>query len=239
MILRRVVFGEPKPGMAALAKLLGGLDESVSYCNRTGPLEHDRITDYPFTVPMLLLNYQHPTPLVFTSAEPPPNDAYGIFAWHHAYLYESGLAAMVAPPHHQSAAMLCEVIYDELVRTPSFPWLARERTAGVEWGAWRDPTGPLYIVFRGSKIDKVAGQPNFLDFIRDLTAFDPADALKRVFTHPRLGEIWDGFFEGMEEVWIAIQKVIAAENPSELIITGHSLGAARASVVCGFALESR
>jgi len=219
MKIRRIVFGEPKPGEATFATLLGRLDESVSYCNRTGPLEHDRVTDVPFTVPLLGLNFAHPTNLSFVSALPASDDQWGIFALHHIELYEQGAQAAKLDPVHLECVHLCRAIYD-YPGNPTQLWDERLTTAGVSWGIKSD-NGRAFVVFRGSD--------DLMDWLRDLTGFDPA-----VTRTPAFGPMWDGFAEGMAETWMAIKPLIS--GASELVITGHSLGAARADVTAGYAL---
>ena len=219
--LRRIVFGEPKPGGSQFAGLLSKLDESVSYCNRSGPLQHDRVTDVPFTIPLLGLDFQHPTPLQFVQGDPPPNDEYGIFAWHHAYLYLQGAINGKLDPIHYQCALLCTAIYNDADRG----WDRRDETSGVVWALKKD--GPrAYVVFRGSK--------TLFDWLNDLTALDPKVLATRIQKHDTFGLMWDGFLVGMDDTWKAIQPLVS--DAEEVIFTGHSLGAARAGVAAGYAL---
>ena len=219
--LRRIVFGEPKPGGSQFAGLLSKLDESVSYCNRTGPLQHDRVTDVPFTIPILGLDFSHPTPLQFVSAEPPANDPYGIFRYHHAALYLQGVIMEKLDPIIYQSALLCTAIY-----TDFGVWDAQAETSGVVWALKKD--GPrAYVVFRGSK--------TLFDWLNDLTALDPKVLASRIQKHDTFGLMWDGFLIGMDDTWKAISPLISESE--EVIFTGHSLGAARAGVAAGFALR--
>lgn len=222
-ILRRIVFGEPKPGEAQFADLLKGLDESVSYCNRGGPLQHDRVTDLPFTIPALGLDFVHPTDLTFICGRPVENDPYGIFGWHHMPLYEAGMAADAGlNPLHLECVRLCSAIYARPDEPPE-PWDECRETDGVVWAVKFDGNR-AFVVFRGSVV--------FLDWIRDVAAFDP-----NVTTHSAFGKMWSGFMEGMSATWAEISPRI--DGASEVIFTGHSLGAARADVVAGYALLDR
>lgn len=222
-ILRRIVFGEPKPGESQFADLLKGLDESVSYCNRGGPLQHDRVTDLPFTIPALGLDFVHPTDLTFICGRPAENDPYGIFGWHHMPLYVAGMAADAGlNPLHLECARLCNAIYGRLGE-PLELWDEGQATDGVVWGLKFDGNR-AFVVFRGSVV--------FLDWIRDVAAFDP-----NVTVHARFGRMWEGFLEGMEATWGAIKPLVA--KATEVIFTGHSLGAARADVAAGYALLDR
>jgi hypothetical protein len=229
MIIRRIVFGEPKPGEAEFAKAISALDESVSYCNRIGPLLHDRVTDLPFTIPELALNYQHPTPLSFVSQAPsPPNDTFGTFAEHHCPLYLAGAIAAKVPALHIECARLCNAIY-AYPGDPPEVWDARQDTAGVAWGIKIEGT-QAFVVFRGSQ--------TFLDWLRDLIGVAPL----RHSVYDKLGMMWDGFVLGMPETWAAIWAILAPMSVNgiitELVITGHSLGAARAGVASAYALQS-
>jgi len=222
MKLQRIVFGEPKPGGPVFATLLKGLDESISYCNYTGPLQHDRVTDVPLTVPILGLNFRHPTDLKLISAPPATGDHWGMFAWHHVELYVTGAKDGCIPEQHQFCVGLCRDIY---VLDSSAPqtWDEFQVTAGVCWGLkFQDKTA--YVVFRGSD-DK-------LDWLRDLTGID--HAAEGVVDHDKFGRMWDGFVIGMAETWKAIKPLLAGLDA--VVFTGHSLGAAHADVAAGLAL---
>ncbi|SDD95872.1 Lipase (class 3) [Bradyrhizobium brasilense] len=98
----RVVFGEPKPGMLDLAKIV----ETVpgrSYRNGD-ELHHDLITDVPFSFPPL--QYMHPTPIIPVCCLPPPDEFErgGVFAWHHIELYQTALNNHVAQIPQEKAA---------------------------------------------------------------------------------------------------------------------------------------
>ena len=222
MIIRRICFGEPKPGMAKFAAILSELDSSESYCNRVGPLEHDRVTDLPFTIPALGLDYEHPTTMAFVRSDPSLDDDWGIFAEHHAPLYLQGVQAAKLDPTTIEACRLCNAIY-AYPGTPAEPWDEQLTTAGVYWGI-RFERPQTFVVFRGSD--------DILDWIRDLTGFDP----DRIFNHDQFGQMWAGFLEGMEETWVAIKPLIA--HADEVIFCGHSLGAARADIAAGYALSA-
>lgn len=88
---RRVVFGEPKPGLLDLANLIKAIP-AASYRNGDG-LHHDLVTDVPLSFPPL--QYVHPTPIVEVCAEPTGAlfERLGAFAYHHIELYVAALAA--------------------------------------------------------------------------------------------------------------------------------------------------
>jgi hypothetical protein len=219
MILRRIVFGEPKPGESTFAGLLSKLDESVSYCNRTGPRQHDRVTDLPFAIPALKLNYVHPVALSFVSANPDDNDPLGIFRFHHMKLYDQGIRAATDSYLHIDCARLCRGLYAYPDDTP-IAWDERKDTADIAWAVKLEGK-TAYVVFRGSY--------TLLDWLRDLVGFAPS------VPHATFGPMWGGFLIGMEYAWAEIKPLIAGAD--EVAFTGHSLGAARASIAAGYALQ--
>ncbi len=87
----RIVFGEPKPGFAALAEFIKSVP-SRSYRNGVSDA-HDVVTDLPFTIPALGLDYVHPVPFTLVSAPPPVDDVTGLFAYHHIHLYVEAMKA--------------------------------------------------------------------------------------------------------------------------------------------------
>lgn len=87
--ISRVVFGEPKPGLADLAEFIKHV---VGRSYRNGDaLHHDLVTDVPFSFPPL--QYVHPTPVIPVCCRPDADEfeADGPFAWHHGQLYETAL----------------------------------------------------------------------------------------------------------------------------------------------------
>jgi hypothetical protein len=86
------VFGEPKPGLLDLAKLITGI-AGRSYRNGDNT-HHDLITDVPFSFPPE--QYVHPTPIIPVCGRPAGVEFtdLGVFAWHHIGLYETALAAL-------------------------------------------------------------------------------------------------------------------------------------------------
>lgn len=221
-VLRRIVFGEPKPGGQQLANLLLKLQEGASYCNRTGPLQHDRVTDVPFTVPALGFDFVHPTSLIIDKIQQAPitNDEYGIFSWHHMSLYYEGAKRGALDSVHVEAARLCQAIYAYPGDEPE-PWDVRNETYGVSWGI-RYRGERAYVVFRGSL--------TLLDWVEDLFGFNPEAILK----HDTFGLVWAGFDLGMADTWAVIKPLLARYQ--EVVFTGHSLGAARAGVTAAYAV---
>jgi Lipase (class 3) len=88
-VVRRVVFGEPRPGFQRLAGIVSEVS-GVSYRNVANG-SHDLVTDVPFSVPPE--NYVHPTSLIDVSAAPDDDlvNRWGAFALHHIGLYIKAL----------------------------------------------------------------------------------------------------------------------------------------------------
>lgn len=88
-LMRRVVFGEPKPGFPQLADFISKVP-GRSYRNGTTS-HHDTITDLPFTTDVL--RYVHPTPLILVN-QPPASEVevlLDVFGFHHVQLYAAAL----------------------------------------------------------------------------------------------------------------------------------------------------
>lgn len=85
--LRRVVFGEPKPGFSDFAQLIS-IVPSQSYCCGDD-YGHDLVTDVPFSFPPE--NYVHPTPMTSVHNSPAINDRWGPFRYHHMQLYAAAI----------------------------------------------------------------------------------------------------------------------------------------------------
>jgi hypothetical protein len=94
----RIVFGEPKPGFADFGAIVAGV-AGRSYRNGD-ELHHDLVTDVPFTVPPFA--YTRPTPIIPVRAEPPPDDRWGAFSYHHIELYEAAVLAALSSQHTAS-----------------------------------------------------------------------------------------------------------------------------------------
>jgi hypothetical protein len=90
----RVVFGEPKPGFADLAKIT---DAAPGRSYRNGDhRHHDVVTDVPFSFPPF--EYVHPTPIIPVT-DVPTGDIFarlGLFAWHHIAHYEAATPSTAA-----------------------------------------------------------------------------------------------------------------------------------------------
>lgn len=85
--LRRVVFGEPKPGFERLRTVLAPIP-AASYGNGTA-LAHDLFLDIPLSFwPEL---YVRPCPLTWVGVMPEAGDSWGPLAWHRIQYYDAGL----------------------------------------------------------------------------------------------------------------------------------------------------
>jgi hypothetical protein len=94
--LRRICFGEPRPGFLQAGNIIATV-RGRSYCNGNGRA-HDLVTDVPFTT--WIEDYVHPTSLVPVSE--PPTDADvkrdALFAWHSMTLYAEVVPAVPITP---------------------------------------------------------------------------------------------------------------------------------------------
>lgn len=84
-----VTCGEPRAGMALLARLLAPVPIR-SYRNLDDP-----VCDVPFTLPGF--DYQHPRALIPLAAAPLAGDPWGPLAAHHIELYAEGIGALNEP----------------------------------------------------------------------------------------------------------------------------------------------
>ena len=73
------------------------------------------------------------------------------------------------------------------------------------------------------------GSITFEDWWRDFQAFPHASV-----SHPQLGQVHAGFFAGMEATWAEISSKVTGP----WVVIGHSLGAARATILAGLAASS-
>lgn len=94
-MMRRIVFGEPKPGMCELAEFISGVT-ARSYRNGAG-FHHDLVTDVPLTLPPLE-GYVHPTPLTLIEQPPASMTAQllDFFGFHHMPLYVEGVKKLLS-----------------------------------------------------------------------------------------------------------------------------------------------
>ena len=108
-------------------------------------------------------------------------------------------------------ASICQDTYDSSV---SWDFLDEGVDDGV-WWAIRQLDGVDVVAFRGSD--------DFQDWVVDLRAAP---------IPTRLGSVHAGFYSGIEKMWAELR---GQSSGRPKIITGHSLGAARAAILCGLA----
>ncbi len=90
--VRRVVFGEPRPGLPDFAKFIADIP-STSYRNGNAR-NHDPVTGVPLKL-LPPFNFVHPKELTLVDEEPTGNmfERYGLFSYHHIELYQAAVAA--------------------------------------------------------------------------------------------------------------------------------------------------
>jgi hypothetical protein len=119
-------------------------------------------------------------------------------------------------PSDAEIAALCNGLYDY----PGFASIAWDRLEqpvednGICWALKRLDTVDV-IVLRGSTTRQ--------DWMRDF------EAVANPFTHFALGPVHPGFLAGMENAYAAMKSGLR----DDVIVCGHSLGAARAGVLTG------
>ena len=112
-------------------------------------------------------------------------------------------------PSDAAIVALCAKIYLPTAIAGAFDYYDAGMDDGVCWAIKR-LDGFDVVVFRGS----VTRQ----DWLRDLQA---------LATPSRVGHVHSGFYSGMEHMWGDLKPMLS----QPVIITGHSLGAARAAVL--------
>jgi hypothetical protein len=108
-------------------------------------------------------------------------------------------------------ASYCGMIYKPTAIISGFEHFDAGLDDGVTWALKKLPGFDL-VVFRGSV--------SLQDWIRDFRA---------IAVPSRIGHVHVGFFSGMEHAWADLRPLV--NQP--VIVAGHSLGAARAGVMCG------
>lgn len=102
---------------------------------------------------------------------------------------------------------LCAQIYDG---TGAWDHLDTGRDDGVYW-ALKKLAGCDVVVFRGS-----------------ITTHDWAEDFRAFPIPTRIGIVHFGFFDGLERVWRELARIVS----QPVMVAGHSLGAARADMLC-------
>lgn len=85
-----------------------------------------------------------------------------------------------------------------------------------------------YALVEGDAVFAFAGSACIEDWVRDFTAVK--------YDHPQLGTVHLGFWEGMQDLFNAVQEEVNAGNP--LVVTGHSLGGAHAQLFTGLCIAA-
>jgi hypothetical protein len=117
---------------------------------------------------------------------------------------------------------LCAAIYDATALVdPSWDHFDLGADDGVCYGL-KKLDGCDVVVFRGSI--------TLQDWLRDLFVL-PLPTLIPELT--RIGHVHAGFFLGMEKVWGELRPLIT----QPVIVSGHSLGAARAAILTGLMVK--
>jgi hypothetical protein len=125
-------------------------------------------------------------------------------------------------PSDKDIAALCLGIY----ATPGAPAVTWDRfddgadSDQICWGV-KVVDGCDILVFRGSV--------TFVDWRRDF------DVWANPFGHSKLGPVHPGFLLGLDQV-LQEYRAYRGNGTNKLIVAGHSLGAGRASVLCGLAI---
>ena len=118
------------------------------------------------------------------------------------------------------AAELCAALYQLPLSGPGpFDVVDNGDDGGVCRALAREGDTDV-IVLRGS----VTG----LDWLRDVFALP--------YTSRRMGPVHHGFYLGMQNVWDDMKILLRPDAP--VVITGHSLGAARAAILTGMMVEA-
>jgi hypothetical protein len=120
-------------------------------------------------------------------------------------------------PTDQFLVSLCAAIYRPLAVTGEWDHFDAGLDDGVCW-ALRKLPGFDVIVFRGSI--------TLQDWVRDLRA---------IAVPTRIGHVHAGFYAGMEHVWEEAKPFLS----QPVVLTGHSLGAARAAVMAALMVKDR
>jgi hypothetical protein len=108
-------------------------------------------------------------------------------------------------------AQLCKAIYNPITpQTFTRTW----QVGGISFG-YCAQDGVAAFNFAGSEVGE--------DWLRNFTAIK--------YEHPVLGTLHLGFWEGMQDLFDAVQGELVTGN--KIVVTGHSLGAAHAQIFSG------
>jgi hypothetical protein len=120
-------------------------------------------------------------------------------------------------PSDAAMASLCGAIYDNGC-APVVTWdhLDSGPDDGIYW-ALKKLEGFDVVVLRGSEVAH--------DWVEDFRAFP---------VKTRIGTVHRGFYDGMEKMWSELAPMLT----QPVLVTGHSLGAARADILCALMVAS-
>jgi hypothetical protein len=112
-------------------------------------------------------------------------------------------------PSDSAIVALCAEIYQPSAIAGTFDYYDAGMDDGICWAVKR-LAGFDIVVLRGSV--------TIQDWLRDIQALAMPS---------RIGHVHSGFYTGMEHMWVDLKRMLS--QPA--IVTGHSLGAARAAVL--------
>jgi hypothetical protein len=128
-------------------------------------------------------------------------------------------------PSDKDVAALCLGIYARPGSSSAVAWDHFDDGEESDKICWAVKTvdGCDILVFRGSI--------TFVDWQRDF------DVWANPFGHSKIGPVHPGFLLGLDQVLHEYQAYRGKRN-NRLIVAGHSLGAGRASILCGLAITA-
>jgi hypothetical protein len=143
------LFGCPQPGNAAIAAGISTIPVVRSIQNRVGPHfpDYDLVTSVPFEAGPFL-DYAQPHPFELISEAPPPDDKWGLFRYHHAYLYQNGVRKLPGIGAEGDISTAIDAVQNLYGGVGT--WTVENFVDGRYWGVRRLFDGSRLLVFRGS-----------------------------------------------------------------------------------------
>ena len=156
------VIGSPRPGNSVLGTALSKVPVWRSIQNRVGPHfpDYDLVTSVPFEAGPLF-DYSQIAPFELIAEPAAPNDTWGLFRYHHSFLYQAGVQKL-SPTSSGAAVELTEAVdaIQDLYGGPGYAahdkaapagrWDVPNFVDGQFWGMRIMPNGARLVVFRGS-----------------------------------------------------------------------------------------